>query len=227
MKVLRGQEASLESSQSSDRGSSSPLSVLPGLEHPSSGMLRNLGKSWKSMKINKMLLKSMEIGNPFKIYENLWNTMKVQCSSLCAIKNVMFFQVSGVMAPMARLVAWSGRPGHPKWSKSVSKGLFSVSFLYDLLWNNDILSVMVRKSRFLCVFCGFLKGLALDPLATAQSKRSFPRSICHPKLCCLSGNFVYISATLSLETRPKDNQNRAWKQNLRNSVFFLLQLQFW
>ncbi len=47
----------------------------------------------------------MEIGNPFKIYENLLNTMKVQCASLCAIKTVMFFQVSGVMAPMARLVA--------------------------------------------------------------------------------------------------------------------------
>ena len=51
---------------------------------------------------------------------------------------------------------------------------------------------MVRKSRFLCVFYGFLKGSALDPLAPGQSKRSFPLSTCRPILCCLSYDFVDI-----------------------------------
>ena len=33
--------------------------------------------------------------------------------------------------------------------------------------------VLVRRSRFLCFLCAFLEGPTLDPLAQAQSKRSF------------------------------------------------------
>ena len=33
--------------------------------------------------------------------------------------------------------------------------------------------VLVRRSCFLCFLCGFLEGPTLDPLAQAQSKRSF------------------------------------------------------
>ena len=56
-------------------------------------------------------------------------------------------------------------PG-PSWpsksSQKYPKGLrFAVAF-----------GVLVRRSRFLCFFCGFLKGPTLDPLAQVKPKRS-------------------------------------------------------
>ena len=102
----------------------------------------------------------------------------------------------------------------PSWSSRMAqkcpKGLScAVIFFNFVLSNKDIMSVMVRTSRFICVFCGFLKGPAVDSLAPAQSKRRLPLSTCPSKLIWFSYNFVYIPRTLGVEIRSKDNQNRA------------------
>ena len=68
---------------------------------------------------------------------------------------------------------------------------------------------MVRKSRFFCVFCGFLKGPTLDPLAPAQSKHRFSLPAWALKLLCFSHNFMHIPGTFGIEIGPKDIKNRA------------------
>ena len=66
--------------------------------------------------------------------------------------------------------------------------------------NKDIISVMVRKSRFLDEICGFLKSPTLDPLAQGQSKRNCSFSDWPLKLLlyCVSISFVNISGTCGI-----------------------------
>ena len=60
-------------------------------------------------------------------------TRVLRCSSPWAIKNVVFSQVLGVMAPMVSLVAWSGRLGHQEWLKTVPETSLSMGLFDDLL----------------------------------------------------------------------------------------------
>ena len=50
------------------------------------------------------------------------NAYVLQCLTSWALKNVVFSRVWGVMAPMGRLVACLGRPGHQNRPKSIPKG---------------------------------------------------------------------------------------------------------
>ena len=84
-----------------------------------------------------------------------------------------------------------------------------MSLFDSLLQNNDILSVMVRKSCFSLCFCGFLKGPTLDPLAPAQSKHRFSFLAWALQLLCFSYNFMHIPGTFGIEIGPEDIKNRA------------------
>ena len=89
----------------------------------------------------------------------------------------MCFTVFNPLGPQKRCVFSSlGRDGSKGQSchvpgaswppKSSHKGSKSFPFAVPF-------GVLVRRSCFLCFLCGFLEGPPLDPLARAQSKRSF------------------------------------------------------
>ena len=117
----------------------------------------------------------------------------------------------GVMAPMARLVTWVGCLGHQKLLKTNFLMIFCKTTT-SWAWGFE--------GRLFCVFCSFLQGQIVDPLAPAQSKPHFLLSPSPPKLWCVPYHFVHIPGTLGVEIGPKDYQNRAWKQYLGKSVFF-------
>ena len=70
------------------------------------------------------------------------------------------------------------------------------------LQNNDIWSVMIRRSRLFCDFCKVLQSQILDPLAPAHSKSHFLRSPYPPKLWCFPYHFAHIPGTFGVEIGP-------------------------
>ena len=76
-------------------------------------------------------------------------TCVLRCLGPRAIKNVVFSCVKDVLAPMGRLVMCLGRLGHQKLSKRVPKASLLMSFFDICFVKTVILSVLVRRSRFL------------------------------------------------------------------------------
>ena len=79
---------------------------------------------------------------------------------------------------------------------------------------------------FCYVFCGFLKGPNIDPLAPAQSKHRFSLPACAVKLLCFSYNFMHIPGTLGIEIGPQNIKHRASKQHPVKSTFFSVPVLF-
>ncbi len=83
--------------------------------------------------------------------------------------------------------------------------------------------VLVRRSRFLCFLCGFLEGPTLDPLAQAQSKRSFSFWAWPLKGCRFYSDYWNIPGTFSVGILEKGTSKSSLKTGaVKVSLFCFL-----